>query len=208
MASFPENRLDRIEAALKRAVELLPAAAREKLRELTDPETIFGFAVVLGVWGGLQLTPLGGLADVILTAYGALSLGADGIELIRAGIEASEATNQAALEKAAQRLSKALVAVGVDVIATAISSSVFKSVKKLASSLKNGLREAKIERAASAVPGVATPAMAGVGAVNAAPKVGSAAVTFLKFAVPSAGVVLLLVALLGRKTVRKKGSAL
>ncbi len=36
--TFPENRLERIELALRRAVELLPTAARAQLAELADPE--------------------------------------------------------------------------------------------------------------------------------------------------------------------------
>ncbi len=196
--AFPENRLERIELALKRAVELLPTAARAQLAELADPETIFGFAVVLGVWGGLQLTPLGVVADTVLAAYGALSLGADGLELIRAGIEASEATSDAALEKAAQRLSKALVSVGVDVIAGAVANPLFKQVKKLAGGLRSALKTTKIERAAPSVAGVVTTAAVGVGAVKAAPKVGSAVTSFLKVAIPWAVVVLLLAALSGK----------
>lgn len=203
MSSFPDNRLERIELALSKAVKLLPADARTKLAALADPETIFGFAVVLGVWGGLQLTPLGPVADAVLAAYGTLELGADGLELIRAGIEASEATSEAALDKAAQRLSKALVSVGVDLIAGAIANPLFKQIKNIAKGLRSTLKAAKIERAAPALPGVVTTAAAGVGAVNAAPKVGSAATTFLKVAIPSAGLLLLLAVLLGQGPNRK-----
>lgn len=201
--AFPENRLERIELALKRAVELLPTAARAQLAELADPETIFGFAVVLGVWGGLQLTPLGTVADVVLAAYGALSLGADGLELIRAGIEASEATSDAALEKAAQRLSKSLVSVGVDVIAGAVANPLFKQVKKLAGGLRSALKTTKIERAAPSVSGVVI-AAAAVGAVKAAPKVRSALIAYLKVAIPGAVILLLLAALSGKGRNRKE----
>lgn len=203
MATFPENRLDRIEAALGKAIKLMPADARAKLGELSDPENLLGFAVVLGVWGGLQLTPLGAVTDTILAAYGALSLGADGIELVRAGIEASDATDESMLDKAAARLSKAILAVGVDAIAAAIANPLFRGVRKAASGLRNVIKGgAKIERVASPIPGVMT-AVSGVGAVTAAPKVGGAVGTVLKVAIPTATALLLLSVLLSRRSARK-----
>ncbi len=203
MASFPENRLERIEEALSRALEKMPADARAKLKELSDPENILGLAVVLGIWGGLQLTPVGAVADTVLAAYGALSLGQDGIEMIGAAIEASDATDDALLDKAAARLSKAIVAVGVDAIAAAVANPLFKGVRKIASAAKGALKGAKIERGASKIPGVAKTALAGAGAVAAAPAVGSAVGTVLKVAIPAAGVMLLLSVLLSRKAARK-----
>ena len=71
------------------------------------------------------------------------------------------------LDKAAARLSKAILAVGVDAIAAAIANPLFRGVRKAASGLRNIIKSgAKIERVASPIPGVMT-AVSGVGAVTA-----------------------------------------
>lgn len=195
--AVPANNLERIEEGLRRSLRLLPGDARAKLAELAEPETLLGFAIVLGVWGGLQLTPLGIASDLLLAAWGYMNLGRDGYELVMAGVAASDAADDPTMDAAAARLSKAIVAVGVDVIAAAVANPVFKSIRAVAGKVRGALPGAKIIR--GPLPQAIASAGAGVGTVQAAPPVGKAAAGFLKIALPVAGGLALLGVLLARR---------
>jgi hypothetical protein len=195
--AVPANSLERIEEGLRRSLRLLPGDARAKLSELAEPETLLGFAIVLGVWGGLQLTPLGIASDLLLSAWGYLNLGRDGYELVMSAVAASDASDDSTMDAAAARLSKAIVAVGVDVIAAAVANPIFKSIRTVAGKIRGSLPKTKLLR--GPIPEVIASAGAGMGTAKAAPPVGKAAVGFLKFALPVAGGLALLGVILARR---------
>lgn len=202
MATFPTDRLERIELALGRALERLPGEVRAKLSELQSPDSLLGFALVVGVWGGLQLTPLGVPADLILSAWGALALGASGYQLVVASVEASEAQTDGALNQAATKIANAIVDIGADLIAAILGNALFGQVKRLAKVIRPKLGKAPIQKLALPEPVAA--AGVGVGAVNAAPVVGSAAMSILKYGLPVAGGVAVLIALASRRSARRR----
>ena len=202
---IPSGSIDRIELALTKALALLPGDARAKLSALTDPSTLLGFAVVLGVWGGLQLTPFGVAADALLSAWGLLSLGAAAVELVRAAMAAAESETETQLDASAARLSKALIEVGIDLIAMVIANPVFKAVKKGAEAVRGTLKGAQVVRGTSPIAEIASapPVVAGTGVVNAAPVVGSGVVKVLKIGIPVVAGLGLLAVLLARSGERK-----
>ena len=203
-----KNALEWLEEGLSRAIALLPSEGRAKLKELSDPTSLLGFAIVLGVWGGLQLTPLGVAADVILGIWGSIAIGADAVELVAASIEASEADTEAKMVKASKRLAAAIVEVGIDTIALLVGNPLFKQLRKMAETIRPAVKGAKIARSVSPIAEVATKAAnvtGGAGAVVAAPVVGNAALTVLKIGLPIAGALALFAVLSARKTTRRRG---
>lgn len=199
---IPADKLGRIELALSRALTFLPDEAKAKLSELSSPDSLLGFAIVLGVWGGLQLTPLGVPADLVLSAWGALNLGKAGYELVMAGVAASDAEDEPKMALASKRLAKALVEIGIDVIASVIANPLFKQVRSLAKAIRPKLASTPVAKLP--IPESVAAVGAGAGVVNAAPVVGSAAISILKFGLPVAGGVALLIALLSRRAVRRR----
>ncbi len=203
--------MERIAEALRRALALLPAAAQAKLKELAEPDSLLGFAIVLGVWGGLQLTPFGVAADLLLSAWGALSLGKAGVELVTAAIQASEADSEEKLNASAKRIAEALSQIGIELIASVIANPVFKTVRAAAKAARPRIAGKIIAREPSKIEIVAermaaTLPTAGAGAVDAAPKVGKAASQFLKVAIPlglGAGLLAVLLARSGTRKVRR-----
>lgn len=199
--------MERIAEALKRALALLPEAAQAKLKELAEPDSLLGFAIVLGVWGGLQLTPFGVAADLVLTAWGALELGRRGVELVAAAVSAGEADTEEKLDAAAKRLAAALTAIGIDLIASVIANPLFKTVRAAAKAARPRLAGKVIGREPSKITavaeGLAKLPTAGAGVVTAAPPVGKAATKFLKVAIPVGLGAGLLAVLLARNGMRK-----
>jgi hypothetical protein len=203
--------MERIAEALKRALALLPAAAQTKLRELAEPDSLLGFAIVLGVWGGLQLTPFGVAADLVLTAWGALELGKQGVDLVLAAVSAGEADTEEKLDAAAKRLAAALTAIGIDLIASVIANPLFKTVRAAAKAARPKLAGKVIGREPSKIGAVAEGLAgklptAGAGVVAAAPAAGKAASRFLKVAIPlglGAGLLAVLLARSGTRKVRR-----
>jgi hypothetical protein len=203
--------MERIAEALRRALALLPAAAQAKLKELAEPDSLLGFAIVLGVWGGLQLTPFGVAADLLLSAWGALSLGKAGVELVTAAIQAGEADTDEKLNASAKRIAEALSQIGIELIASVIANPVFKTVRAAAKAARPRIAGKIIAREPSKIEIVAERMAAklptaGAGAVDAAPKVGKAASQFLKVAIPlglGAGLLAVLLARSGTRKVRR-----
>lgn len=198
--------LDRIAEALKRALALLPTAAQAKLKELAEPDSLLGFAIVLGVWGGLQLTPFGIAADALLAAWGALELGKQGVELVAAGVQAADADSEDKLNAAAKRLAEALSALGIDLVASVVANPLFKTIRAAAKAARPRLAGKLIAREPSKISSVAESLAGktgGAGTVAAAPPVGKAARNFLKFAVPIGLGAGLLAVLLARSGARK-----
>jgi len=200
MATIPTDRLGRIELALSRAINQLPSEARQKLSELSSPDSILGFAIVLGVWGGLQLTPFGVPSDLVLSAWGALNLGRAGYELVSAGVSASDADSEDKIAQASARISRAIVEIGIDVIASIIANPLFKQVRTLAKAVRPKLGSSPIAKLP--IPESVALAGAGAGVVTAAPVIGSGAMKVIKYGLPAAGAVAVVIALLSRRAGR------
>lgn len=103
-------------------------AARAKLAELWDPDTLLGFAFLLALWAGFQFTPVGWLADVLLAAYGFYQLGAD---IVKPAYQAATAETDAELEEAAQAMARGLTDATVDAIASLIGGLAFGKLRRL-----------------------------------------------------------------------------
>lgn len=129
--SVPESGLDRIYEALTRSRRYLPQAIETKLSELWDRDTALAFALLLALWAGLQFTPAGWLADLLLLAYGLASIGSDLADVAQAAKGAADAETDPELETAAQQLAEALTESAADVIAGVIGGLVFAKVRRL-----------------------------------------------------------------------------
>ena len=130
-AQIPESGLDRILEALTRSRAYLPAATEAKLAELWDRDTALSFAVLLALWAGLQFTPVGWLADLLLAATGFLTMAGDLVELVLAAKAASDAETDEQLDQSARQLASALTASAADVVAGVIGGVAFSKLRRL-----------------------------------------------------------------------------
>lgn len=129
--AVPEAALDRIVEALTRSRAYLPDAARAKLSELWDPDTLLAFGVLLALWAGSQFTPVGWLADAAIAAYGLYATGKNYLGLIQAAYQASQAESDEELELAAHALALAMTDTVVDAIAGLIGAAAFARLRRL-----------------------------------------------------------------------------
>lgn len=127
----PEAGLDRILEALTRSRAYLPEALERKLAELWDPDTALALAVLLGLWAGLQFTPVGWLADLLAAAYGVASLGADLLHLIEASQHAASAQTDAELDAAAREMAQALTESATEIVAAILGGVLFARLRRL-----------------------------------------------------------------------------
>lgn len=127
----PEAGLDRILEALTRSRAYLPEALERKLMELWDPDTALALAVLLGLWAGLQFTPIGWLADLLAAAYGAASLGADLVHLVEASQHAASAQTDAELDAAAREMAQALTESAAEILAAILGGVLFARLRRL-----------------------------------------------------------------------------
>lgn len=130
-SAVPESGLDRILEALKRSRSYVPAAIEHKLSELWDPDTALAFAVLLGVWAGLQFTPAGWLADLLVAAYGFASIGAELLQLVQAGRQAAAAQTESDLDAAAAAMAQALTESAAEILAALVGGLLFARLRRL-----------------------------------------------------------------------------
>lgn len=129
--AVPESGLDRILEALTRSRGYLPQTIARKLSELWDRDTALAFAVLLAVWAGLQFTPAGWLADLLLAAYGLASVGAELLQLVQAGQQAAAAQTESDLDAAARAMAQALTESAAEVIAALVGGLLFARLRRL-----------------------------------------------------------------------------
>lgn len=129
--TVPESSLDRILEALTRSRAYLPQTIERKLSELWDRDTALAFAVLLGVWAGLQFTPAGWLADLLLAAYGVASVGVELLQLVQAGQQAAAAQMESDLDAAAAAMAQALTESAAEIIAAILGGLLFARLRRL-----------------------------------------------------------------------------
>jgi hypothetical protein len=130
-AAVPEAGLDRILEALTRSRAYLPQAIERKLAELWDSDTALALAVLLGLWAGLQFTPVGWLADLLAAAYGVASLGADLLHLVEASQHAASAETDSALDAAAREMAQALTESAAEILSAILGGVLFARLRRL-----------------------------------------------------------------------------
>jgi hypothetical protein len=126
----PADKLDRIVEALSRCEAYLLPAAQAKLAAMFDRDTLLCLGFLVAVWGGLQFTPVGWLADALVTAAGLYSYAANVSELVEAGTHAALADRDEDLEKAAQEIAKALSDNVIDGLIAFIGGQAFKQLRR------------------------------------------------------------------------------
>ncbi len=137
--AVPEGGLDRIVEALYRTRNYLSKSAAEKLADLWNSDTALALGVLLAVWAGLQFTPVGWLADVLLAAAGLLSMISDFVELVKAARQAAAAETDGALNEAAQAMAAAITDSIADGIAALIGSWAFARLRRLTRVIRSRL---------------------------------------------------------------------
>ena len=135
----PSGALDRLLEALSRArSHLLPAAAA-RLSDLFDRDTLLAFAFLLALWLGLQFTPVGWLADGVVTAAGLLSWATDLEALVDAGRHALTAETDEDLDRAAEEIAKALTDDVIDAVIGVVGGRLFKRLRGWVGSVRGRL---------------------------------------------------------------------
>jgi hypothetical protein len=123
---------EKLEAALRRSLPMLPAEARDTVMQMLTPQAL---AIVLGtlvVWAASHLFGIGEIVDIILLVVGFAVLGATVLsgaqELYDFVTTAKNARNDADLDRAARHFAKAVSILGVAVITALLMRSSLKSV--------------------------------------------------------------------------------
>lgn len=108
----------KVEAAVERAIEKLPAALAAQLRALLTPENVAALVIILGIWAASQAVGIGEIMDLILAVGGIVMLGPEAIRAVQelAGFAtgAIGAQSDADLDEAGGHLANAIAIVGVD----------------------------------------------------------------------------------------------
>lgn len=168
-ATANDDALSRACEALQRSLRYMPADAKQRLAELADPDTVFVIGVVLLVWGGMQFTFLGPVVDTIAALYGGVKA-VEGVgELISAVRQGAQATNEAEIDIAAQRIAKVLVEFLLDVIVGLLSVGAFKLLRQGLKAIRGAKWTPRKPRFNSIVPEVVASAGTGIAIVTKAP---------------------------------------
>lgn len=136
---FPSGKLDRILEALTRSVDYLGPAARAKLDQIWDRDTALCLAFLLALWGGLQFTPAGPVADLVIAAAGLYSFVSDFAEIVKGAAQAADAESDEELDKAAQAMAKGLSDTAIDALIALVGGAVFAKLRGLIRAVRGRL---------------------------------------------------------------------
>ncbi len=137
---------DKLDEALNRALPLLPKEVRERVQELTSPESASAIATIGAVYVASHAVGVGELGDIAILEVGAIALGSEVINVAKdlsSFVQvATQAKNGADLDRAAEHLARAVSRVSVDAVAAVLTHKAGKVVEeKLPHSLLRGLAE-------------------------------------------------------------------
>jgi len=113
-------RQQKVEAAIRRSLPLLPAEVRGQLEALLTPQALAVMTGVLVIWAGSHFVGVGEVADVLIVIIGVVALGAVAVEgareLVAFAITAIGADSEADLDKAARHFARAVSVLGVQAV--------------------------------------------------------------------------------------------
>jgi hypothetical protein len=145
---------DKLGEALNRALPLLPKEVRERVQELASPESVSAIATIGAVYVASHAVGVGELGDIAILEVGAIALGSEVINVAKdlsSFIQvATQAKNEADLDRAAEHLASAVSKVSVDAVAAALTHKAGKvAEEKLSQSPARGLAEENLIKTAS-----------------------------------------------------------
>lgn len=113
-------RQQKVEAAIRRSLPLLPAEVRGQLEALLTPQALAVMTGVLVVWAASHFVGVGEVADVLIVIVGVVALGTVAIEgareLVAFATTAIGADSEADLDKAARHFARAVSVLGVQAV--------------------------------------------------------------------------------------------
>ena len=111
------SRIERVEAAIRRSLPLLPGEARGTVEAMLTPTALTIMVATIAVWGGSHIFGVGEVVDIILAVVGAFTLGwaaFDGAGALASfAAEALGARSDADLDQAAAYFARAVTILGV-----------------------------------------------------------------------------------------------
>jgi hypothetical protein len=116
--TIPNGDIARLTIAIERAIPMLPAETREKLRALLNPAALGSLVAIIVIWGGSHFIGVGEAADVFLLGVGVVTFGREAIDIGKRFAAfarfALTARTDSDIDQAAKYFASALTAVGVD----------------------------------------------------------------------------------------------
>jgi hypothetical protein len=151
---IPSATVHRLKLVIETAMPMMPSKTRDKLAALLTPDTLATLVAILAVWGAAQFVALGEVVDVVLVGVGIVSLGREAIDVARNFVDFAQRTqsarNAADIQRAAESLTKAMSAVGVDVLVILLTrraaSSATLAVDGVAVAARLGRATERLER--------------------------------------------------------------
>lgn len=111
---------EKIEAALRRSLPMMPAEARDQIQAMLSPESLAIIVGTLIVWAGSHFFGIGEIVDIILLVAGFALLGLSAYsgakELSHFATAAINARTEADLDRAARHFAAAVNIIGISVI--------------------------------------------------------------------------------------------
>jgi hypothetical protein len=125
---------DKLGEALNRALPLLPKEVRERVQELASPESVSAIATIGAVYVASHAVGIGELGDAAVLGVGAVALGSEAVNVAKdlsSFVQvATQAKNEADLDRAAEHLASAVSKVSVDTVAAVLAHKAGKVVEE------------------------------------------------------------------------------
>lgn len=130
---IPASRFERVYEAAQRGKGRLLPEMQAQLGALFEPDTLFTLAVLVALWAGAQLTPIGAFADVALLIYsgwGVLKrLWEAGTDINDWVTGASAAKTDEDLDRAGAHFARAVTTIGVEALLAVVSLGAFRALR-------------------------------------------------------------------------------
>ncbi|WP_218079557.1 ADP-ribosyltransferase [Anthocerotibacter panamensis] len=127
------NSTQKLEAALKRTLPLLPTEVRAKVQALLSPEALATMVAVAAVWAASHAVGVGEVIDLVLLGLGVLALGTEVVGVVQdvGGFVTGslDAKSTVDLDRAAEHLARAIATVGVDTVIALLTRGLGKKAK-------------------------------------------------------------------------------
>jgi hypothetical protein len=128
------SREQKVEAAIRRALPLMPASAAQVIESMLTPQALATMAGVLVLWAGSHFVGVGEIADAVLLVVGVVALGWAAVdaagELVAFAKISLGAQTEADLDKAAGHFARAVSLIGVEAVLALLLRGRPKTFKK------------------------------------------------------------------------------